>query len=115
MRARGLSAILLGIGVGWGAGNIGPVVEPLSRDFHVTLAGVGLLSGTVYFAAVMIATPFAVPLAARVGIVRAGAIAAAFVASSRPTTVTFALGITPPLGSATVTSSLVSRRALLCP
>jgi predicted MFS family arabinose efflux permease len=80
MRARDLSAILLGIGVGWGAGNIGPVVEPLSRDFHVTLAGVGLLSGTVYFAAVMIATPFAVPLAARVGIVRAGAIAAALMA-----------------------------------
>lgn len=52
----------------------------MSRDFHVTLAGVGLLSGTVYFAAVMIATPFAVPLAARAGIVRAGAIAGALMA-----------------------------------
>jgi predicted MFS family arabinose efflux permease len=40
------------------------------------LTAVGLLSGTVYFAAVMIATPFAVPLAARAGIVRATAVAA---------------------------------------
>jgi predicted MFS family arabinose efflux permease len=50
-RARGLSAILLGIAVGWGAGNIGPVVTQLAHSFHVSLAGVGLLSGTVYFAA----------------------------------------------------------------
>jgi hypothetical protein len=56
MRARGASAILLGLAVGWGAGNIGPVVGPLARGFHVSLAAVGLLSGTVYFAAVMVAT-----------------------------------------------------------
>jgi predicted MFS family arabinose efflux permease len=76
-RARGLSAILLGIAVGWGAGNIGPVVNQLAHSFHVSLAGVGLLSGTVYFAAVMVATPLAVPLSARVGVVRATAIGAA--------------------------------------
>jgi predicted MFS family arabinose efflux permease len=75
-RSEGLGAVLLGIGVGWGAGNVGPVVGPLSHDFHTSLAGVGLLSGTVYFAAVMVATPLAVPLAARVGIVRATAVAA---------------------------------------
>jgi MFS transporter, DHA1 family, inner membrane transport protein len=79
-RATGLSAILLGIGVGWGAGNVGPVVGPLAHEFDVSLAGVGLLSGTVYFAAVMVATPLAVPLAARVGIVRATAVAAALMA-----------------------------------
>ena len=78
--ARGLSAILLGIGVGWGAGNVGPVVEPLASRFHVSLAGVGLLSGTVYFAAVMVATPLAVPLAARIGVVRSAAVAAATMA-----------------------------------
>jgi MFS family permease len=79
-RAKGLSAILLGIGVGWGAGNIGPVVDPLSSHFHVSLAGVGLLSGTVYFAAVMIATPLAVPVAARFGVVPTVATAAAVMA-----------------------------------
>ncbi len=76
IRARGLSVVLLGVGVGWGAGNVGPVVLTLTHDFHTTLTGVGLLSGTVYFGAVMIATPFAVPLAARAGIVRATAVAA---------------------------------------
>lgn len=76
-RGKGLSAILLGIGVGWGAGNIGPVVDPLASHFHVSLAGVGLLSGTVYFAAVMVATPLAVPLAARIGVVPTVAAAAA--------------------------------------
>jgi predicted MFS family arabinose efflux permease len=80
MRAKGLSAILLGIGVGWGAGNVGPVVEPLSHHFDVTFAGVGLLSGTVYFAAVMVATPLAVPLAARIGVVPTSATAAAVMA-----------------------------------
>jgi predicted MFS family arabinose efflux permease len=75
-----VSAILLAIGVGWGAGNIGPVVGPLSHDFHVSFAEVGLLSGTVYFAAVMVATPLVVPLAARAGVVwsvAAGAVAMA--------------------------------------
>jgi DHA1 family chloramphenicol resistance protein-like MFS transporter len=71
-----LSAILLGIAVGWGASNIGPVVGELSHRFDVSLAGVGLLSGTVYFATTVVATPLAVPLAARVGVVRTCAIAA---------------------------------------
>lgn len=65
VRSSGLAALLLGLGVGWGAGNVGPVVLDLGAHFHTTLAAVGLLSGTVYFAAVMVATPFAVPLAAR--------------------------------------------------
>ena len=80
-RIQGLSSVLLAVGVGWGAGNVGPVVTPLSRGFHVSLAEVGLLSGTVYFAAVMLATPFAVPLASRLGVVRASAIAAAAMAA----------------------------------
>jgi DHA1 family inner membrane transport protein len=79
-RARGLSAILLAIAVGWGAGNIGPVVTPLAHEFGVSFAAVGLLSGTVYFAAVTVATPLVVPLAARTGVVRAGAIGAVVMA-----------------------------------
>jgi predicted MFS family arabinose efflux permease len=67
--------------VGWGAGNIGPVVAPLARSFHVSLAGVGLLSGTVYFASVMVATPLIVPLAARIGVVRSCALGAATMAA----------------------------------
>jgi MFS family permease len=75
-RDRGLGAVLLAIGVGWGAGNVGPVVTPLAHAFHTSLTGVGLLSGTVYFAAILIGTPLAVPLTTRTGAVRATAVAA---------------------------------------
>jgi len=76
VRAHGLCAILLGLGVGWGAGNVGPVATSLTHVFGASFAAVGLLSGTAYFAAVSVATPLVVPLAARVGVVRAIAIAA---------------------------------------
>src|SRR5215472_4942822 len=87
-RGRWLCLILLGVGVGWGAGNIGPVVGPLTEQFGVSLGAVGLLSGTVYFAAVLVATPLVVPLAARVGVVRAAAAAAVVMAAGH---VVFAL------------------------
>src|SRR5215472_5650319 len=77
VRSGGLCVILLGLGVGWGAGNVGPVAVSLARSFGVSLAAVGLLSGAAYFAAVAVATPLVVPLAARVGVVRATAVAAA--------------------------------------
>ena len=80
---RGLCAILLGLGVGWGAGNVGPVATSLTHSFGVSLATVGLLSGTAYFAATAVATPFVVPLAARAGVVRAAAIAAAVMAAGQ--------------------------------
>jgi predicted MFS family arabinose efflux permease len=77
VHSRGLCAVLLGLGVGWGAGNVGPVATSLTHSFGVSFTAVGLLSGTTYFAAVMVATPLVVPLAARVGMVRATAFAAA--------------------------------------
>lgn len=77
VRSGGLSAVLLGLGVGWGAGNVGPVATSVTHSFGVSLAVVGLLSGTAYFAAIMVATPLVVPVAARVGVVAATAIAAA--------------------------------------
>src|SRR5262245_38891618 len=77
VQSRGLCAVLLGLGIGWGAGNVGPVATSLTRSFGVSFTAVGLLSGTAYFAAVMVATPLVVPLAARVGVVRATAIATA--------------------------------------
>jgi predicted MFS family arabinose efflux permease len=80
-RSRGLSAVLLGLGVGWAAGNVGPVALQLGSQFHATLAAIGLLSGTAYFGAVMIATPLAVPLAGRAGIVRTVAIASIVMAA----------------------------------
>src|SRR5215470_12412959 len=72
VRSGGLCVILLGLGVGWGAGNVGPIAVSLTHSFGVSLAAVGLLSGVAYFAA----TPVVVPLAARAGVVRATAVAA---------------------------------------
>lgn len=81
---RGLCAILLGLGVGWGAGNVGPVATSLAHSFHVSLAAVGVLSGTAYFAAIAVATPLVVPLAARFGVVRATVVAAAVMSAVAP-------------------------------
>ena len=77
VHSGGLCVILLGFGVGWGAGNVGPVAVSLTHFFGVSLAAVGLLSGAAYFAAVAVATPLVVPLAARVGAMHATAVAAA--------------------------------------
>src|SRR5215510_4840377 len=79
--SRGLCAVLLGLGVGWGAGNVGPVAIPLTHSFHVSLTAIGLLSGGAYFAASAVATPLVVPLAARIGVVRAAGFAAAAMAA----------------------------------
>ena len=83
VRSRGLCAVLLGLGVGWGAGNVGPVATSLTRAFGVSFATVGLLSGTVYFAAAMVATPLVVPLTARVGVMRTTALAAAVMSAGQ--------------------------------
>jgi MFS family permease len=80
---RGLCAILLGLGVGWGAGNVGPVATSLTHSFGISLAAVGLLSGTAYFAATAVTTPLVVPLASRVGMVRAAAVAAGAMAAGQ--------------------------------
>ena len=83
VRDRGLCGILLGLGVGWGAGNVGPVVTSLAHSFGVSLAAVGLLSGTAYFAATAVTTPLVVPLGSRIGVVRTAAIAAGTMAAGQ--------------------------------
>jgi predicted MFS family arabinose efflux permease len=65
----GLAAFLVGLSAAWGAGNIGPVVRPLAAEFDVSLAAVGVLSGTVYFGGLVVAAVFATALAERIGIV----------------------------------------------
>jgi hypothetical protein len=67
-RAALAVAVLLGLGAAWNGGNVGPVVEPLSQDFDVSLTAVGLLSGTVFFAGAAAGTLFAQPLGERVGV-----------------------------------------------
>jgi predicted MFS family arabinose efflux permease len=48
-RSTGVFVIALAI-TGWNCGNVGPVVDPLTKAFDLTLGEVGLLSGTFFFA-----------------------------------------------------------------
>jgi predicted MFS family arabinose efflux permease len=76
MRDRsGLAVFLLAAGTaGWNAGNVGPVVGSLADEFSVSLASVGLLSGTYFFAGVVAADIAGAALARRIPI--AGALRA---------------------------------------
>ena len=58
---------LLGAGTGWNMGNIGPIVTPISEEFSVSLAAVGLLSSGVLCAALLMATFTAPSLMQRIG------------------------------------------------
>ena len=70
-RRDGVALFLIGTGTAFAAGNVGPVVPELARDFDLSLAGVGLLSGTVFFAAMIFGIAFAPKLAERIGVVPA--------------------------------------------
>jgi MFS family permease len=63
-----LAVVLLAAGTSWNAGNIGPVTSTLGEEFSVSLTAVGLLSGTVFFAGIVVATLLAPPLAKRIGV-----------------------------------------------
>ena len=42
-----LAVFLVALGSAWSVGNVGAVVGDLSSDFDISLAAVGLLSGTL--------------------------------------------------------------------
>lgn len=67
----GVAIFLIGTGTAFAAGNIGPVVPELANDFGLSLAGVGLLSGTVFFSAMVVGIALAPKIAERVGVVSA--------------------------------------------
>jgi predicted MFS family arabinose efflux permease len=56
--------------VAWSVGNVGAVVNDLGRDFEISLATIGLLSGTLLFGFAVPGTLLAPLLAERLGIVR---------------------------------------------
>ena len=70
-RRDGVAIFLIGTGTAFAAGNVGPVVPELASDFDLTLAGVGFLSGTVFFGAMIFGIAFAPKIAERIGIVAA--------------------------------------------
>ena len=71
-----LAVFLVGLGAAWTAGNVGAVVGQLSDAFDLSLATVGLLSGTLLLGFSVLGTFLAPLIGERLGIVRALVLAA---------------------------------------
>jgi predicted MFS family arabinose efflux permease len=80
-RGAGLAVFLLALGTAWSAGNVGAVVGDLSQDFGISLATVGLLSGTLLLGFSVPGTLLAPLIAERAGIVRTMTLAAVLCAA----------------------------------
>lgn len=61
---------MLGLGGAWNAGNVGPVADEIAKSFHLSLAVVGLLSGTLFLGSCAVGLLFAAQLGERTGLVR---------------------------------------------
>ena len=75
-RGEGLAVFLVALGSAWSVGNVGAVVGDLSSDFDISLAAVGLLSGTLLFGFSLPGTVLAPLMAERLTIVRTMMLAA---------------------------------------
>ena len=76
-RRDGVAVFLLGSGTAFGAGNVSPVVPEIAADFDLSLTGVGLISGTIFYIGVVVGLAFAPKIAERIGGVPALRLAAA--------------------------------------
>jgi CP family cyanate transporter-like MFS transporter len=75
-RGASLAVFLLALGAAWSVGNVGAVVGELSSEFEISLATVGVLSGTLLFGFSLPGTFLAPLIAERAGIVRTMMLAA---------------------------------------
>ncbi|MCB0863114.1 MAG: MFS transporter [Solirubrobacterales bacterium] len=64
-----IAVALLALSGAWNAGNVGPVASQLAGDFDVSLAMVGLVGGTLFFAANVIGLAFAAQIGEKIGLV----------------------------------------------
>ncbi len=65
-----LAVALIGLSGAWNAGNVGPVASEIAADFDVSLAVIGLLSGTLFLGSAVIGLMFAAQIGERTGVVR---------------------------------------------
>ena len=75
-RGEGLAVFLAALGSAWSVGNVGAVVGDLSSDFDISLAAVGVLSGTVLLGFSLPGTVLAPLIAERLTIARTMMLAA---------------------------------------
>jgi DHA1 family bicyclomycin/chloramphenicol resistance-like MFS transporter len=61
---------LVGLSGAWNGGNVGPVASQIGDEFDVSLAAVGLLSGTIFMGATVVGLLFAAQLGDRLGMLR---------------------------------------------
>lgn len=61
---------LVGLSGAWNGGNVGPVASEVGAEFGVSLATVGLLSGTIFMGSVVAGLLFAAQLGDRIGLLR---------------------------------------------
>jgi len=59
---------LVGLSGAWNGGNVGPVASQISDEFDISLAAVGLLSGTIFMGAVVAGLVFAAQIGDRTGL-----------------------------------------------
>ena len=71
MTRAGLGLALLAGATSWGSADIGPVAGALAREFDVSLASVGVVGGTVFFAGLMVAKLGSATVARHIGTARA--------------------------------------------
>lgn len=76
MSRGSLIVLLLGTGAAWNAGNVGSVVGEVSRAFDLSLATVGLLSGTLLLGFTVLGTVLAPRIGEAIGVVRTMVVAA---------------------------------------
>jgi MFS family permease len=70
-RRDALAIFLLAAGASWGAGNIGPIVPEIASAFDLSLASVGLISGTLFYIGTIAGIAGGPKLAERTGVVPA--------------------------------------------
>jgi MFS transporter, DHA1 family, inner membrane transport protein len=75
-RGEAVAVFLVALGAAWSVGNVGAVVGDLSRDFDISLATIGLLSGTLLLGFSVPGTVLTPLIAERLTIVRTMILAA---------------------------------------
>ena len=69
-RRGAYAAFLVALGAAWSIGNVGAVVDQLTTEFDISLATVGLLSGTLLLGFSIPGTLLAPKIGERIGIAR---------------------------------------------
>ncbi len=64
-----VAVTLIGLAGAWNGGNVGPVASQIGAEFDVSLAAVGLISGTMFLGAVVVGLLFAAQLGERTGLI----------------------------------------------